>query len=396
MTQPPFQSDGLQIEPGSGQTLKIVRKSGPDGAMRFYDALIPGGVDLEDMAGLSAIDGVFIVGRSGAGAKYLTIQSAIDEVPSNASATNPYAILVFPGVYGENIVINKDGIAIVAIGQARLVGVTNLPTVKIVSGVLTTPLTTLIRGMRIETSFAGKECVLVQGGPGLSVGTGGILLKDCDLAAKGVGSYTCRADTANVVQLQDCRSDDSSPSAILYINQCASFRASGGSHPASQTDYDSGGPTPVTPGSAYSFENCRSVGPILSTLQNIGSLKIQDCLATGALTFNGNRSALIQTSAVGNIVTGGSAAVKLVASTRGTLSGTGTVDEQTVSGTVSFVASSSQPVVFPVPRSNANYGVYLDTGLLANVRITGKTAAGFTIDFGVVQTTTVTWTVVAL
>lgn len=395
MAQPAFQTDVLQLEPGSGQTLTIDRE-GPEGAMRFRDALIPGGVLLEDMAGLSAITGVFIVGRAGSGAKYLTIQSAIDEVPANASATNPYVILCFPGLYGENLVINKDGIAIVGMGQASIIGVSNLPTVKIISGVLTTPLTTLIQGMKIETSFPSKECVLVQGGPGLTVGTGGIVLKDCNLAAKGVGSYTCRADTANIVQILDCTSDGSDPTAILFANQCASFRASGGSHPATQADYDALGPTPIMPGSTYSFENCRSIGPILSTLNLLGSLKILDCLSTGNVTLNGNRSGLIQTSTVGNLLVSGTSALTLVASKRGTISGTGTIDEPSVSGSVAFVASASQSVVFAVPRSNANYGVYLDTGVLANVQITGKTAAGFTINFGVVQTTTVYWTAVAL
>lgn len=396
MVQPPFQADGYQIEPGSGQLLKIIRKTGPDGAMRFYDALIPGGVDLEDMAGLSAIDGVFIVGRSGAGAKYLTIQSAIDEAPTTASINNPFVILCFPGIYLENLVINKDGIAIIAIGQAQIVGVTNLPTVKITSGVTTTPLTCLLSGLKIQTTFGNKECVLVEGGPGLAVGTGGIVLKDCNLAAKGVGSFTCRATVANAVSLINCRSDESDPSAILNAYQTASFFVSGGTHPATQADYDSGGPTPVTSGSSYVFENCTSIGNMLSTFNNVGSLAVKNS-AVGNLTLNGNRSGTVRNSTLGNINLSGTSALSLSDTPHGTVTGapTASLTEDSASGSVAFVASASQAVTFAVPRANANYAVFADTGVLAPYQITGKTAAGFTIDFGIVQTTTVLWTAVA-
>jgi len=394
MTQPPFQSDALQIEPSSGQTLKITRDA-PTGSLRFQDAIITTGINLSDLAGLNAITGLLVVGRAGSGAKYLTIQSAINAIPSTASANNPYTILCFPGIYLENIVIDKDGIAIVGVGQASIVAVSGIPTVTIQAGVLTTPLTTLIEGMKIQTSFAGLECVLVQGGPGLTVGQSGVVLKDCNLAAKGVGSYTCRANIVNSVSLYNCRSDESDPTAVLGVSQCASFLVSGGSLPATQADFNSGGPTPFVPGSVYSFENCRSIGPLLSTLLGAGSLKVAGCLTVGNVTLNGNRTGLIQTSTVGNLSIGGTSAMTLVGSKRGTVIGTGTLDEPSVSGSTPFVLSLSQPVVFTVPRPNANYSVYLDTGVLDPAVVTGKTAAGFTIGFGIVQTTTVQWTAVA-
>jgi hypothetical protein len=392
VTQAPFQADALQVEPGSGQTLKVTRDAAT-GSLRFWDAMIPLGINLSDLASLNAITGVLVVGRAGSGAKYLTIQSAINAIPSTASVTNPYMILCFPGIYLENLVIDKDGVSIVGVGPASIVAVSSTPTVTIRAGLLTTPLTTLFQGMKIQTSFAGLECVLVQGGPGSAVANGGIVFKDCNLAALGAGGYTVRADTVNSVALYNCRTDESVPTATQKVTQCASYLVSGGTVPPTQLDYDTALPPPATAGSTYSIEDGRTVGVVLSTLTNAGSLKILNCLSVGNVTLNGNRTGLIQSSTVGNLSIGGTSAMTLVSSKRGTAAGTGTLNESGVTGSVDFVASLSEVVTFPVPRPNANYAVFLDTGVAAASAVTLKTAAGFTIAFGAIQTTTVYWTI---
>lgn len=392
MTQGPFQVDGLKVEPGSGQTLTITRDPAT-GSLRFQDAIITTGVNLADLAGINAITGVLVVGRAGSGAKYLTLQSALNAIPTTSSATNPYMILVFPGIYLENITIEKDGVAIVGLGQASLVGVSATPTITIKAGVVTTPLTTLIQGMKIQTSFAGLECALVQGGPGSAVASGGVTFRDCNFAALGAGGYTVRSDTVNSVALYGCRMDESVGSAIQKVSQCASYLVSGGTVAPTQMDYDTGLPPPATAGSAYTIESARSVGPVLSTLQNAGSLKVLGCLSVGNVTLNGNRTGLIQASTVGNLSIGGTSAMTLVSSKRGTAVGTGTLDETGVTGSVAFAASASEAVTFAVPRPNANYSVVLDPGVAALATVTGKTASGFTITFGAIQTTTVYWTV---
>lgn len=395
MPQAPFQADALQIEPGSGQTLQISRDSGT-GSLRFQDAIITAGINLQDLAGLSAIDGVRVVGRAGSGAKYLTIQSAIDSIPSNASANVPYTIFCFPGIYPENLVVTKDGIAIVGLGQASIVGVSDLPTLTIQSGVSTTPQSFLLLNMKVQTSWPGRECVLVSGGPGLNVGLGGIVLRSCNLAAKGVGSLVLRASVVNSVSLIDCVSDESVGSAVCEVSQTASFLASGGTLPATQADYSSAGMIPATTGSSYVFDGCRTVGNILSTLQNVGSLQISRCSTVGNVTLNGNRTGSIQGSTIGNLSLGGTSALSLTNTKRGTAVGTGTLTESIVSGSVDFVGSSSEVVTFAVPRPNANYTVLLDTGVSAAATVSAKTANGFTISFGVVQTTTVNWTLLPL
>ena len=108
MPQPNFQVDGLRIEPGSGQTLTITRDAAT-GSLRFTDAVVTGGINLSSLAGLGTIAGVLVVGASGTGAQYTTVQSAIDAVPASASLSDPYVVLVMPGVYSENLVIEKAG-----------------------------------------------------------------------------------------------------------------------------------------------------------------------------------------------------------------------------------------------------------------------------------------------
>jgi hypothetical protein len=392
MTQAPFQSDGLRIEPGSGQTLTILRDAAT-GSLRFVDTLVPSGINLLDISGFNAITGALVVGRAGTGAKYTTVQSAIDAVSAAASAANPYTIFVLPGVYLENLIIEKDGIAIVALGQVSIVAVTATPTITIQAGVSTTPLTTLFQGIKIQTSNAGLECVLISGGAASTVGSGGIVFKDCNFAALGVGSYTVRADTVNSVALYGCRSDESAVTAVQKAVQCASYLISGGTAPATQLDYTTALPLPATAGSVYSIEDCRTVGNVLSTLTSGGSLGIKGCLTVGNVTLNGNRTGLIQSSTVGNITVGGTSAMTLVSSKRGTAAGAGTLDEP-LTGSTGFIGSASEAVLFSVLRPNATYGVVLDTGSLDPVAVTPKANSGFTISFGIiVQTTTVYWSV---
>ena len=67
MVQPAYQIDQLQVEPGSGQTLTISRDA-PTGSLNFVDAVVTGGINLSDLAGLASIGSVFVVGSAGAGA----------------------------------------------------------------------------------------------------------------------------------------------------------------------------------------------------------------------------------------------------------------------------------------------------------------------------------------
>ena len=115
MAQPPYLVDVLQIEPGSGDTLTVSRDA-TAGAMSFVDAILTSGVLLPSLVGLRNVTGLFLVGRGGDGAPYTTIQSALDAIPITSSAALPSVVLVMPGVYAENLTVQKDGTYIVGMG----------------------------------------------------------------------------------------------------------------------------------------------------------------------------------------------------------------------------------------------------------------------------------------
>lgn len=60
-----------------------------------------------------------------------------------------------------------------------------------------------------------------------------------------------------------------------------------------------------------------------------------------------------------------------------------------INGTLTFVASTSQNVVFATPLSNTNYRVYLSPSDFIPARITNKLTTGFTVQLGVTFTGTV-------
>ena len=394
MPQPNFQVDGLRVEPGSGQTLTITRDSAT-GSLRFVDAVVTGGINLSDLAGLGTVAGTLIVGSSGTGAKYTTVQSAIDAVPASASLSNPYVILVMPGVYTENLVIEKAGITVQGLGRAVIQAATASGTVTVQGAVASIPTSLTLRNLVIVNANNGEACVDILGGAGSTVGADGIVLDGCDLRPTGIGGYTVYADTVNYVTLTGCQATGAPATASLRVNQCAGFTATNSILPAVQADYTTAGSIPSVVGSAYTLSGCPSVGNVLSTLTNAGSLTVGGCLTVGNLTLNGNRTLSVTTSSVGNVTVNGTTAATIKNSSRGTLAGAGTVLEPQVSGSTVFAASATETVTFPVARPNANYTVALDTGLTTVSRVDNKLATSFDIVFTAPVSTTVYWTVLS-
>lgn len=161
MPQPPFQTDAVQIEPGSGDTLFIDRDSA-DSSLRFVDALLPSGVRLQDLVGARNIDKVYLVGPAGDGAPYTTVQAALDAVPASSSAANPSVVVVLGGQYDENLVVEKDGVHLVGLG-AVLRNEFAGSTVTVQPGPVDTPRTLVLHGLRIENSEDGEACVDLVG-----------------------------------------------------------------------------------------------------------------------------------------------------------------------------------------------------------------------------------------
>ncbi|MBQ73300.1 MAG: hypothetical protein CMJ67_10390 [Planctomycetaceae bacterium] len=170
MAQPPFLVDELQIEPGSGDTITLSRDS-TDGAMKFVDAVLTSGVLLPDLVGLRNVTGVYVVGRAGDGAAYTSIQDALDAVPDSSSAAAPSLIMILPGVYTENVTIQKDGAYLVGLGGVTLTNNGVSDTVEISAAITTTPQDVLLRGLKIQNTSGGRSCVRILGADSFASGT---------------------------------------------------------------------------------------------------------------------------------------------------------------------------------------------------------------------------------
>jgi len=390
MTQPNIQADGVRIEPGSGQTLTITRDP-LTGSLRFVDAVITGGINLRDMAGLSTIAGVLIVGKSGSGAGYTTVQSAITAVPADASLSSPYLVMVMPGVYSENVVIEKAGITVLGVGRVVLTAAGAAPTITVQSSVSTTPTSLNLKNIVIDQPNSGQACVSIVGASGSAVGEDGVVLEGCNLTASGVGSYTVLATAMGNLILRNCESSGSSGTASLRVSQCALLDIDGGTHPAVQADYNTAGIIPSVLGSLYTLSGCIT-GNIQSTLTGGGELTLDGC-SVGNVTMYGNRTLDVAGSSVGNLSLNGTTAATLEFSSRGSAAGTGTLSEPVTTGSISFVGSAVETVTFDVPRASGAYGVSLDTGDATPSYVSARDASGFTVTFTSPVTTTVRWTV---
>jgi hypothetical protein len=162
MAQPPFLVDELQIEPGSGNTL-TVSMDATTGAMKFVDAVLTSGVLLPDLVGLRGVTGVYIVGRAGDGAPYTAIQDALDAIPASSSAALPSLVLILPGVYTENVTIQKDGTYLVSLGGVTITNSGASDTVEISAAIATTPQDVLLRGITVANTSATQSCVRILG-----------------------------------------------------------------------------------------------------------------------------------------------------------------------------------------------------------------------------------------
>lgn len=162
MPQAPLLADVIQIEPGSGDTLTVSRDAGT-GGLKLVDAVLPGGVLLSALVGLRTVTGVYIVGRAGDGAPYTSIQDALDAVPDTSSALLPSLVWVLPGVYTENLTIQKDGVYLASPGGAVLKNSGASDTVTISASIDNTPLKVLLRGLEITNDQAGLACLKLTG-----------------------------------------------------------------------------------------------------------------------------------------------------------------------------------------------------------------------------------------
>jgi hypothetical protein len=413
MAQDPMLVDQLQIEPGSGDTLLIRRAA--DGSIEFLDAVVAGGITVKQLAGLQAVGGVKVVGQSGAGAEYTTIQAALDSVPVTAGPLEPYTILVGPGVYNETVNIVRDWVTIIGLGGAVLEPATPTPngpgayhTVVVQADLGTIPKHTELRNVTIRNYHDNFACVRVVGGAGSEVAEDGLLLFDVGMEATAPGgNRTLWATSVNHLRMQGGSMGGSSNVAVTRIEECASLVLNGVEGVlAAQLDYDTGGDLPSVSGSFYTVTGCPLLGvgsvlspPIQSTLVGAGALNILNCGWTSDVQINGDRQLTVVGTALGDLTVNDTATVTLTGSSRDNLTAAaGTVvDEPYAEGSVVFAATTTQAVVLPAEMPDTNYRVVLEYDAATlnqdTAWISPKTTTGFTINFSFNQTLTAYWAV---
>ncbi|MBD3261311.1 MAG: hypothetical protein GF334_06435 [Candidatus Altiarchaeales archaeon] len=391
MAQDPIQVDAIQIAPlTSGY--RIIDYDSTSGSIRIQDPSLSSATKLVALAGLRSVDNVIIVGKDGPGVTYNTIQEAYDAVPSSSSLTDPWTILVFPGVYQENVVIEKNAVSLIGLGGVIVTPSSADATILFQEAVGSTPEYARIQNIRIENSNDGEECVKILGSSGTTLGESGIFLDNCEMVASGIGTYQLYAEVSNDIYLTGGTFSGSSSTSLVHVQQCHKFFWSGveGAN-LGQIDYNSAGVIPSQFGSTYTLRGL-STGSLQSNLSGGGSLEISNC-STGAITFLGDQSASIRGSVVGALGINNTFEVTLIGSSRGSASGTGVLIEEIVRGSVSFAASTLESVTLPVATVDSDYGVSLDYEMASLANVKSKTSTGFIVEFSGAQTGTVYWTV---
>ena len=168
MPQSPFLVDQIQVSPGVTGTRLI--NSDLDGNLQFQDATISP-VLLSALVGARNITGVYIVGRAGGGAAYASIQGALDAIPDSSSETSPSLVLVYPGVYSENLTLQKDGVTLQALGLVTLENAAAGDTLTISASTGATPKSVRLLGVRVTNDDPASACVRIIGADTFATGS---------------------------------------------------------------------------------------------------------------------------------------------------------------------------------------------------------------------------------
>ena len=406
MAQDPLKVDQLQIEPNADGTRLINRAS--DGSLKFTDAVITGGLLLKQLAGLRNIANVLIVGKSGAGAAYTTIQSALDAIPTSAI---PTFVLVGPGVYTETLNVVRANVTIMGFGAVlaavELVadGPAAYHTMVIQAALGTIPTKVTLINLEIGNIHQNYACVRIVGGNGSTVGTSGIQLLDCTLkATSGSGNRPIWATSVNHITMEG-GSMQGATGALTLVEECSTFLLKDvATLSALQLDYDSTGTLPSDAVVGYKLANCTDVAlgstlvpKLSSTLSGGCPMTMSGVTGDPTVSLAGNQAVTVVGSILGAITLAGSVALSLAGSKRGAVTpgGTATLAEPVQRGNAALVGVNSLAVVFPVPHPDANYTLtYEPQGAPASNNppyTSAKAASGFTVHFASVQTMDVQW-----
>lgn len=219
---------------------------------------------------------------------------------------------------------------------------------------------------------------------GSDVALEGLYIEDCVLQATGTAAGQVSADTCNNIYLLGGTFLGSASGTEVVAVNCAKVYISGVEKVFDlDLAYDLGNPQPSLGTSEYTLDKVSAAGDILADLVGLGSLKILSCPSVGDVALTGDRTLEVRGCGVGDVTLSDTVAASLIGSTRGISAvgaGTPTLEESVVSGTRSFVASSSEVVSFNVLQPDTSYWVFLDVPVLGlTAAVTARTTAGFTI-----------------
>lgn len=421
MPQDPFLTDQIKLEPGSGQTLTISRDAAT-GSLHFVDNVVTGGINLNQLAGIGSISNVLVVGQSGVGSHYTSIQDAIDVVPMAASASNPYFILVMPGVYTETLNIVRDGVYLVGLGnptiESALEATPDAPGADhtiIISVLVTTPLDVLIQGFTITNAHANKACIRITGGAGSTLLSGdGLSLVGCDLRANSAaGNYTVWATAAGEITSTSCFLRGPNALALLQLQE---MTRTWWRHCTIQNGivhrYDTANDQPAGGGGLLHLHGCSDLASFsgLTPAINIdcdgaGGTYMHNCsvVSGGRIQYSGDRSHYAVNCHLSEVSLLETVSLDAPGSHYESLTAANTNAEFTTpltAGTADFAAATTAAVAFDIPQADADYTVFIEVPSQPvndeTPWITAKAATGFTINFNTAQTMTVSWKAIRL
>lgn len=413
MARDPFKVDQLQIEPGTAGT-RLVRRAG-DGSLEFLDARVTGGITLSQLAGLKAVQNILVVGKAGAGAGYTTIQSALDTIPSSSSPTNPYLVLIGPGVYQETLNIVRDGVHLLGMGavlQSALEATPNgagaYHTVVVQSALGTIPTKVTLENLTITNAHDNFACVRVVGGAGSTVGLNGIRLVNVQLEANAPGgNRTMWSTAANTIHVQGGSMKDPVGLGLVLVQECAlAVFQDITETPAFSFRWDVAESTPANAHQGYFIQSCSQVAAnsslspeielVTSIAPDTGTLLVSGIMGTGPIGVSVTNGVCRAVGCELATVTSTNALVYLehCYNTGLVTAGTGKIAREVSMGSAAFVATSVQSVTFAAKAMSANFTVSLETDSVSvnpGPWVSNKTTSGFDIHFGGAENLGVNW-----
>lgn len=413
MVQDPLKVDQIRLEPGSGETLLIQRDSAT-GAFKFTDNVLQGGILLHQLAGLRSVAGIFVVGLSGAGAAYTTIQAALDDVPVNSSVTNPYLILIGPGVYTETVNIVRDGVILKGLGGVTLrsaledtpnaAGADHTLIISAANG--TVPQSVIVEDVTISNTHNNKACVRVVGTAGSNVGAGqwGIRLKNIHFRPVAAGgNRPVWATSVNTVLVEG--GSVTSNTLDLFVGEEVAQLGVVGVYGLGAVSFrwdDAQAAKPSGAARGYMLKDCLSVAqdtaltPLEVTVNGAGAAQFVNCTLPD-VTLHGDQHVQFLNCTLGDLTVNDTVQVYLDQTVRGSVNtnADAVLRQGKQTGAVAFDAEASKAVTFPVPQPDDDYFVALELDAApANDEtpwVTNKAATGFTIRFSTAQTLNVGW-----